>query len=340
MKQNKKGVSTVLVSVCLIVITVVASLIGYYYFAVLTKPPSPEVDFYGTGQIKVTAQNWADKTDVSETSPTYTAYNTLGTDLDSMVKADFAGGTSLTADTATDINILPEDEGYLALWIYPGTAHFIDLDLTQNANNRIKEFRTDLDINADGKRDTLASFYVGDLGSPGQAVKPSVGLNLQLVPDETADLTINSPADKVMGTGTKTGTVEWQIGAFEEKKGWTLARVYVTQNRTDEDVIKVTGISVGYDIGAFTEGSITYETGAKRWSFDIDVANYRAVQDGRLIERPVAGTSYCSFTLSIETYFAGGGSGAEHITLTLYVEEISPAGTITTDSDFVYVADA
>lgn len=333
MQRNRKGVSTVLLTVVLVIIAVVASLVGVYYWKVLTTPPGPSVPFYGTAQLKVTAQNVFDKTDITETSPTYKAFNTKGKDLESMVKADFAGGASLTADTATDVNILPEDQGNLVIWAYAGTAHFLDAEATKIANDpRIKDVKTDLDVNADGKKDTLLALSVGDLGEPGQATKPSLELNLQLLPDESASLTINSPADKTTGTGTQTGTIEWQITTFAEKKGWALARVYVVQNRTDEDYVKVTGITVGYDVGTFTGSDITYETGAKRWSFNIGVSDYRTVQEAKLIARPVSGTSYCSFTIAFESYFASGNSG---VTLTIYIDEISPAGTITTDSDAV-----
>lgn len=337
MRSNRKGVSTVLVSALLIVTIIVVAMFGYYIYSQMWAPKPPTEPFYGTAQIKLTASNSFDQSDVTETSPTYKAFHTDGQDFDSMVKADFSAGVSLTADTATDMDVTIDDVGYEALWIYAGTAHFLDLEETAASNSRIKGSRTDLDINADGKRDTLLSLYLGDVAEPGANIKPVVTIDLKMVPDETADLTINSPADKTMGTGTKTGTVEWQIAGFEEKKGWTLSRVYIVQNRTDQDYVKVTGVSIGYEVGAFPESSLTYETGAKRWSVDIDVENYRAVQDCILIKRPIAGTSYCSFTVSIETYFTTGNYA---VTLTLYVEAINPSGTITTKSDVVNLDDA
>lgn len=338
MYSNRKGVSSALVALALIVIIIAAGV--YIYSQLKVTPPTPEEEFYGTAQIKTTCSNPFDQADISETSPTYKVYHTLGKELTEMVKADFAGGTTLTADTATDVDVSRDDEGYLAVWAYAGTAHFLDTSETQSANSRIKDVRTDLDVSGDGKRDTVFLLYLGDIAPPGISIKPVMELSLKALPDETADLTINNLSTQSMGTGSKTGSVEWTISAFEEKKAWTLARVYVVQNRTDEDKVKVTGISIGYGVGAFSGSDVTYETGAKRWSFNIGVENYREVQDGFLIKRPVAGTSYCSFTVSIETYFVGGDSGAEHTTLTIYIDEIAPTGTITTDSDAMILNDA
>jgi len=111
----------------------------------------------------------------------------------------------------------------------------------------------------------------------------------------------------------------------------------------------VKSVSVSWPSGTatYTGSEIVYDSGAKKWTVNIDKSrpaleggtrDYREVVYGVLVKRVKGGTSYLAITFSGETYFAS--SDPNDVTITVYVDLIGPDGTVTTKSDAVILKDA
>jgi len=339
-RMNKKGVSTILAAIVVIVIIVVGVLAGtWFYLDIQSKTQDVAEPYYGTMTLTIAQLNTFDRSSVSPTTPKYEVFSPGGVTLDAAEENDFTnpkGGSTLPS--AVDISINPEDEGYFWLRAYGGTAHFVDVQPTKDANSRIRDHEF-IDVNSDNKLDVIFEVYVGDMGTPGQAQKVLFDMSVLLVPDDGTNVAINSPSDKTMSNGTQTSSIEWELSSFSEKKGFGIARIYAKSNRTEEDLLHVISVSVSYAPSGVNEvdSAPSYESGAKKWSSDLDVVDYRQSVYAIMCERDTGETSKVSITIAFESYFSSGSAGA--VTLTIYVEIIKPTNAFyTTLSDAVVVA--
>lgn len=344
------GVSKILIVVLVLIAIVAGTLFIYGEWLKLFKLPSEEeAKFYErTLNFSFSEVSLFDQSAASTTSPSYVIYNTRGKDFNALTQSDLVGGTSISS-SGTKITVLPEDQGILAMRVYAGTGHFPHIGETMKANSRITAYRVDVDANRDGYLDLLVKLDFADISRTKSDLEVPYKFSFQLYATDIGTVAVNSPANKAMGTGTKTGTIEWQITTMTDKKGYRIARVYVTQNRTEEDKVKVTSVGFGFGHGSASGGDIIYESGAKKWALDIrhdDFAkSYREVVHGLEVLRSskdlgiahCEATSYCAVTVGIETYF---GSGDYAVDTTLYIDLIGPDGTITSLSDAVLLDDA
>lgn len=338
-KMNKKGVSHVLGVAVLIIIIVVGTLAGYWFYLDIQSKTEEVADpYYGTMSLTIAQLNTFDRSTVSPTTPKYEVFSPGGVSLDAAEENDFTnpkGGATLPSED--DISVNPEDNGYFWLRAYGGTAHFVDIEATRDANSRIRNHEF-IDVNSDNKLDVIFEVYVGDMGTPGQAQKVPFDLSVLLVTDDGTNVAMSSPANKTMSNGTQTGAVEWELTTFAEKKGFALARIYVKQTRTEEDYIHVTSVSVSYAPSAVNEVDPApgYESGAKKWTVDLDITDYRQCVYGIMIMRDTGEASKVSVTVAFESYFST--AGAQEVGVTLYGEIIKPTSAFyTTLSDEVYV---
>lgn len=333
--RSNKGVSTVLVALALIAIIV--ACIVFVYISLKPAPLEVAEPYYGTLSLTIGELSKFDRSTVSTTTPTYEVFHTGGKSLDDMAESDFTGPTSGSLPSAQDLSINPEDLGYFFLRAYGGSAHFVDVEATKSANPRVTEDRY-IDVNNDNKLDVVFAVYVGDMGDPGQAQKVPLDFNVLLCADDGTNVAMSSPTDKTMGNGTQTGAIEWDLTTFAEKKGFAIARIYVKQNRTEEDLFHITEASVSYAPSGVdvTDTGPIYESGAKRWSVDLDVTDYRECVYAVLVERDIGKASKASITVSFESYFSAGTKSV--VEVTLYAELIKPSnGFYTTLSDVVKV---
>lgn len=312
--MNRKAVSSLGVVIAILLIIFLA-LGCYYLYTQLTAPPTPVEVFAGTLSVTMAEDNFLDRgASVSTTSDNYVAYHTFGKTIDEVVSTDFLGGSAFTVGTAKDISVDPIDNGHFFLLCYTGTDFYLEVPGTLGANPRINAYKL---VDADNDNRLEVVFDV-DVSSMSPDPKPSLDIIAMVVSEDT-DPALNSPANQsTIGTGTKTGTIEWQITGVDEKKGKALARLYVSQNRSQEDYMKVTAFDID-GVGTFNGGKITYDTGAKTWYVDIDISDYRELVYAKLLERPSGSKSYFGVTVSWETYFVTAGDGVE---VTLYVETI------------------
>jgi len=332
---NFKRVSA-LVAVALMVVIVVGVMGSYvlytFYIAPGPPPPSGEEVFYGTISITIGEENSLDRgADVATDSDSYVAYHPQNKSFDEAEESDFVGGSTFTVGTAKDYGVESGDNGEIWFKAYSGTDYFLDIDETIAGHSRIKEHRF-IDVDNDNKLETVFLIDVSDISEPLPVSKPTLDLTIMVIREDTT-LALNSPADQdSIGTGTKTGTIEWQLTGIAEKYGACLARVYVTQNRTQEDFMSVTNIEID-QVGIYSGGDITYESGAKAWYFDIDIDDYREVVECPQLTRPSGGKSYVGITISWETYFT---AASDAVNVTLYLEPIGADEAVdTTLSDAV-----
>ena len=337
-KMNKKGISAALLVIALAAIIVVACIVGVWFILDMTREEEPEEPYYGTMTLTIAELSTFDRSAVSTTSAKYEVFSPSGVALDGAEESDFnnpKGGATLP--NAVDVSINPEDEGYFWIRTYGGSAHFVDVEATDDANDRI-EASTFIDVNSDNKLDVVFSVYVGDMGDPGQAQKVPVDLSVYLVPDDGGSVSVSSPSDKTMSNGTQTSSIEWELSGHSEKKGFEIARVYVKSNRTEEDLVHVTSVSVSYAPSDVNEvdPAPSYESGAKKWSVDLDVTDYRQAVYGITCARDTGEASKVGITVAFESYFASGTLA--QVEITIYVELIKPASSFyTTLSDTVVV---
>jgi hypothetical protein len=320
MRNGKAGVST-LVAVALIVIIIAGVVFIYVSWQGLQIQQQATTQvFYGTVSVTVEEDNYLDRgASVTTASDSYIAYHTRGKTLDQATEDDFLGGNSITSGTADDVAINPEDNGHFWLKAYVGTSHYLHIQATLDANPRLVGYKY-VDVDNDNRLEVVFDVDVSDIAEPDPNIKPPLDISIMVV-EEDGSVSLNSPSDQSsIGTGTKTGTIEWQLSGIAEKKGQALARVYITQNRTQEDYMKVTAVEID-QVGVFSGGDITYDSGAKTWYVDIGISDYRELVEAVLLTRPSGGKSYVGITVSWETYFTQSASGYA-VTVTLYVETI------------------
>jgi len=351
--RRNLGVSKAVAAVLVLIFFIAGSLYIYGEWQRLFKIPAEEAEigptFYErTLNFSFSEVSLFDQSAASTTSPAYVVYHTNGKDFNALTQSDLVGGISI-ASSGTKFTVMPEDKGILAMRVYAGSGHFVHIDETKKANSRLVAERRDVDVNRDGYLDLLVKLDFADISQTQSDLEVPYKFSFQLYASDIGTVAVNSPANKAMGTGTKQGTIEWQITTMTDKKGFRIARVYVTQNRTEEDKAKVTSIGIGFGHGSCSGGDIVYESGAKKWTADIrhdDFAkSYREVVYGLEVLRSskdlgiahCEATSYCAITVGIETYFSSGDYAVE---ATLYVDLIGPDGTITSLSDTVLLDDA
>lgn len=323
MLRNRKGISTV-IAIAAIVLIIFGCVGTYYMYRMLQVSEDERVTevFYGTVTITVGESNALDSSaSVSTTSDSYVAYHTKGQSLSEATKSDFIGGSTFTVGTAKDISIEKEDEGKLWVKAYTGTDYFLHLADTIEANPRIKsDAYKFIDVDNDNRLEVVFEIDLSDISEPLPVTKPTMDLTIMVIQEDTS-VAFNSPADITsIGTGTKTGTIEWGITGCSEKYGFALARIYITQNRTNEDYMIVSAVDVeGIDV--FSGSAITYDSGSKTWSVDIDIDDYREVVGAHQMLRRLGGSSTFDITVSYETYFTASGSG-HAVTVTVYAQTI------------------
>jgi len=330
-RLHKKAVS-VWIAVLVIAVVLFAS-VGTYYLATqilgVSPPGADEAEiFYGSITLTVAESNLLDPSSTpSTTSDSYIVYHSRGKALTEVTASDFIGGVTYVVGTGADFDVSPEDEGTILLYADAGTDFFLDYQATKTNNIGVSECRT-LDVDGDHRDEYVFSIDVSDyVADP----KPTKQINMIVVEEDTT-ITLSSPTDQdSIGTGTKTGTIEWQIEGIAEKYGGRLARVYVVSNDTTfESQAAITAVSIA-GVGTFTGSDITPDSGAKTWYIDIGVDDYRELVDTHLLTRASGGSSYVGVTVSWETYFAAASDATE---LTLYVTMMKATESLdTADSD-------
>jgi len=332
-RLHKKAVS-VWIAVLVIAVVLFAS-VGTYYLATqilgVSPPGADEAEiFYGSITLTVAESNLLDPSSTpSTTSDSYIVYHSRGLSLSEVSASDFIGGVTYVVGTGADFDVSPEDEGTIFLYADAGTDFFLDHQATMDNNIGVESCRT-LDADGDNRDEYVFSIDVSDYNAD---PKPTKQLNMIVVEEDTSIAT-NSPADQdSIGTGTKTGTIEWQITGIAEKYGGRLARLYVVSNDTTfESQALVTAVSIaGISGSPFSGGDIEPDSGAKTWYIDIGVDDYRELVDTHLLTRASGGSSYVGVTVSWETYFAAAADATE---LTLYVQMMGADEALeTADSD-------
>jgi len=318
--KDRKGVSAIIVVGILAMILLTGGIL-YYLFVYQYKinPPDETQIFYGTVSALVSETNYLDMgTAVASTSDVYKFYHGYGKTLSTITKADLLGGTTATVGTALSVGVNKEDLGMIFLVAYAGTDYFLDIEHTMTANPRFKEYRY-IDYDSDNRLETIFSIDVIDISKPDPQSNPPLSVNIQCLHEDTS-IALSSPADQdSLGTGTKTGTIEWTITGISEKYSVELARLYVVSNETTfGDLAKVTGYSVE-QVGTFTGGDITADTGAKTYWVNVGISDYREVVYCKPLSRAAGGSSTVKITVSYETYFT---AATQAVSYTLYVQAI------------------
>jgi len=316
--RGKKAFSLLLGVLCVVSI-VVACLFGYWMYRQISLQEKEEVTpFAGTISLTVQEDNYLSRgTAVTSTSDSYVAYHSKGKALADATKEDFVSGITFTVGTAKDVSVETVDLGHLWFKAYTGTDYFLHVEGTIEANPVIMtaDGSKFLDLDNDNRLEVV---FDVDLSREIADPKQSKDIVVMCVQEDTS-LALNTPADQTgIGSGTKTGTIEWQITGCSEKYGFRLARLYVTSNETTfESLCKVTSVNIA-QVGTFTGSAIKSDSGAKTWYIDIGISDYRELVYSYLLMRSSGGTSYVAVTVSWETYF----TGAQAVTLTLKLEPI------------------
>lgn len=315
--MNKKGISPWIAVLCIAVI--VFACVGTYYMVkqlqVQEKPKEEEV-FYGTLSITVNEDNYLSRgSSVSTTSDSYVAYHPKGKSLDESTEADFVSGVSFTVGTAKDYSLSENDNGHLWFKAYTGTDFFLHIQGTIDANDEIGDTYKYADVDNDNRLEVVFDIDVSNYRL--SDVKQSLNIVVMVVQEDTS-LALNAPADQdSIGTGTKTGTIEWQITGIAEKYGASLARIYFVSNEsTFESYATITSVTIA-GVGTFSGGDITGDSGAKTWYVDIGVSDYREPVYCPLLLHEAGGTSYVAVTVSWESYFT---SASQALSITPYVQ--------------------
>jgi len=229
-KLDKKAISP-WIAVLIIAIVVFASVGTYFFYTQILTVSKEEEEgvFYGSITLTVAESNLLDPSSTpSTTSDSYIVYHSRGKALTEVTASDFIGGVTYVVGTGADFDVSPEDEGTILLYADAGTDFFLDYQATKTNNIGVSECRT-LDVDGDHRDEYVFSIDVSDyVADP----KPTKQINMIVVEEDTT-ITLSSPTDQdSIGTGTKTGTIEWQIEGIAEKYGGRLARVYVVSNDT------------------------------------------------------------------------------------------------------------
>ena len=322
---ERKGIGAIVVVACLAFIILTGGVLYYLFVwnpAQQAKISGPTV-FYGTVSATVRENNYLDMgTTPTTTSDVYKFYHSYGKDIGAISQNDLLGGTTMTVGTAGSIGVNREDNGILFFLAYPGTDYFLDIKHTLEANSqRFKEYRY-VDYDNDNRLEALYKVDFTDISKPDPQTNPPFDVNVQVLQEDTS-LALSAPDDQLaIGTGTKTGTIEWTITGLSEKYAAGLARLYISSNETTfGSYVKITGLSIGYEIGTFTGGSITPDTGAKTYWVNIGVSDYRElvyVEEKTLLLHAGGGISYVAVTASFESYFTALDlTQAVNLTLTL-----------------------
>ncbi len=271
--------------------------------------------FVGTLSITVVESNVLDPSATpSTTSDVYKIFGSRGKTLNEVTAADLVGGTTFTVGTAANFGVSQEDKGLLFMTVDAGSDYFEDSTSITSQNIGFSAAR-EMDIDGDNRMEYV---YAVDVSSFDSAKETNVKqINIMVVQEDTS-IALSSPSDQdSIGTGTKTGTIEWQITGIAEKYGGRLARIYVVSNDTTfESQCVVKSVSIA-GVGTFTGSAINPVSGDKTWYIDIGVADYRELVDTIMLKHPAGGTSYVAVTVGWETYFA---SASDATSLTLYAQ--------------------
>jgi hypothetical protein len=191
----------------------------------------------------------------------------------------------------------------------------LDALATAEYNIGFDNWRT-LDVDGDNRLEYV--FEIDVSGFDSSLDTNTKQINMIVIQEDTSVAT-NSPDDQdSIGTGTKTGTIEWQITGIAEKYGARLARLYITSNETTfESLVTVTKVYVGGDVDkTFTSADINPVSGDKTWYVDLDVDDYRELVDTHLLTHDAGGSTYVPVTVYWESYFAAASDAAQ-LTLTM-----------------------
>jgi FlaG/FlaF family flagellin (archaellin) len=228
-RRNKKGVSTVVAAVLLISIIVVAALGAVMYLGGFDisggTGGGSGGPFVGTLSITVVESNVLDPSATpSTTSDVYKIFGSRGKTLNEVTAADLVGGTTFTVGTAANFGVSQEDKGLLFMTVDAGSDYFEDSTSITSQNIGFSAAR-EMDIDGDNRMEYV---YAVDVSSFDSAKETNVKqINIMVVQEDTS-IALSSPSDQdSIGTGTKTGTIEWQITGIAEKYGGRLARIYV-----------------------------------------------------------------------------------------------------------------
>lgn len=324
--QSGKGV---LLPLALVAVIVCCAVVTYTYWQQLTVPPAPTAPIEGNLSLDFVELNTFDRTSVSTTSPAYTAFHCNGQWPITAV-TQLGSSVTITAGTAKTIGISSLDQSVLAIKVYAGTGHFVDVKGMLAAHPRVLTDYCFTDVTGDGYLDIIYKMDLATLGINKQSAQ-SYQISVLTVPNDRSSASLSAPADKSgVGTGAKTVTITWELSAFGEKKGGAIAKCYIVQNRTDEDYAKLDSFGVSYGdayLPLSKTGYITYDTGAKRWNIDLGVKDYRQVVYAMLYGRSTGGPEKVSFTAVFKTNFTATGSG-NAVIVTFYVQENDPSSAL------------
>ena len=317
---NFKAISAI-VTVALLIFIVVGVMAGYvlYAFYIAPGPPPEEEAFYGTISITVNADDYLDRgATTTLTGGKFIAFHSYGKSISEAEESDLVGGYSFSQGTAKDVGVETEDNGHIWLYIYGGTSYYLHLQGTIDANPRLSDDYEFIDVDNDNRLEVLFDLDLSDIAEPLPKEKPTLDIVIMADQEDTT-VSLNSPANQTsIATGTQVGTIEWQLLDIASKYGCGLARLYISQNRTQEDMMSITDVDID-QIGTFSSGDITYDSGAKSWYVDIGIADYKELVYAPILEHAQGGKSYVGITVSFETYFT---ASTDAVKVTLSVETI------------------